>query len=285
MPTSNLNIHNQRFGKLVALEPTDERRNNSVVWICQCDCGNVCFILAYALKNGHTRSCGCLGKGPRPYRKDITGLRYGSLTAIRPTGKTRGNSQSAEWECLCECGNTHLASLAVLQGSKVITCQQCYRKRLSERFTKHGMARNDLYQAEYSAWQSAIQRTTNPNHPSYQNYGGRGITVCERWAKSFQNFYDDMGPRPKKKSLGRIDNDKGYYKENCKWETMEEQSGNKRSNRLVTAFGETKMVAEWARQMSMKFATLCARLNAKISPEEALTRPVQQRPTRSTMQD
>lgn len=112
-------------------------------------------------------------------------------------------------------------------------------------------------------WHSMIGRCTNPERPQYHNYGGRGISVCERWSRSFESFYDwsiendyEIGL-----SIDRIDNDKGYSPDNCRWVTMKEQNNNTRSNRIITFEGKTQTMAEWADEVGIKYACLEARIN------------------------
>lgn len=116
-----------------------------------------------------------------------------------------------------------------------------------------------------------VSRCTNPAATGFKNYGGRGITVCDRW-KCFESFFEDMGHPPDGQTLDRKDNDLGYSKENCCWATRHEQANNNRGNRLVTAFGETLNVRQWADRLGIKYVTLHARLTRKgWSPEKALT--------------
>lgn len=103
------------------------------------------------------------------------------------------------------------------------------------------------------------QRCNYPKHSHYNNYGGKGIIVCERW-ESFANFYADMGPKPHGASLDRIDNDKGYCPENCRWATRKQQNRNTRANRMVTINQMTLCVVEWAELVGEKAYTIYHRL-------------------------
>lgn len=94
---------------------------------------------------------------------------------------------------------------------------------------RHGHSPRSGFSKEYRTWKAMINRTTNPKSQDYYNYGGRGIYTCERW-KDFVNFYEDMGDKPEGYSLERIDNDKGYFPENCKWETAINQARNRRKS-------------------------------------------------------
>jgi len=120
-------------------------------------------------------------------------------------------------------------------------------------------------------------RTTNSNNKSFHRYGGRGIKVCNRWSKSFENFIKDMGQRPTKNhSIDRIDNDGNYTPVNCRWATKKEQSNNTKTNRFITFNHETKTIAEWARKLNINYVTLLRRLsNLNWSIEKSLTTPVQ----------
>jgi hypothetical protein len=114
---------------------------------------------------------------------------------------------------------------------------------------KHGMAaskRNAFKPApEYEAWLSMRKRCLGKQHKFYADYGGRGLRICRRWGK-FENFYVDMGKRPRGKTLERINNNRGYTPRNCRWATMKEQAHNKRSCRMLTFRGATKTLSQWA---------------------------------------
>ena len=113
-------------------------------------------------------------------------------------------------------------------------------------------------------------RCTNSNTPYYKNYGERGITICECWLY-FENFYEDMGDRSEGKTLERIDNSKGYCKENCKWATIKEQNRNTRQVKLLTYQGETLCMREWAEKLSIPYPTLQDRIRRGWDIERALT--------------
>jgi hypothetical protein len=126
---------------------------------------------------------------------------------------------------------------------------------------------------EYQAWASARKRCFNPRDPSYPRYGGRGITMCERW-NSFEVFLEDMGARPGPGySIDRINNDGNYEPSNCRWATGREQGGNKSSNRVIEWRGERRTVSDWARHVGLHVYTLTQRLDADWDVERALTTP------------
>jgi hypothetical protein len=123
---------------------------------------------------------------------------------------------------------------------------------------------------EYEVWKAMIQRCTNPLNGDYRNYGGRGITVCERWLK-FENFYADMGLRPTPgHMLERKKNHLGYSPENCIWDTLPAQANNRRSNRLIALDGYTQTLAQWCRELGLAPGTARVRLKRGWSEEEAL---------------
>ena len=121
-----------------------------------------------------------------------------------------------------------------------------------------------------------LQRTLSSPEGTeeYKNYRGRGITVCDRW-KTFENFLEDMGLKPTPKhTIERVDNNKGYCPENCKWATMKEQGQNTRRNVYLTYKGETKCVAEWTRIKGFRLGMLLARIRRGYTVEEAFEKPI-----------
>ena len=138
-------------------------------------------------------------------------------------------------------------------------------------YERHGMS----YISQYQAYYQMKRRCSTPSDKGFASYGGRGITVCDRWKHSFAAFLEDMGERPSKKhSLDRIDNDGPYSPDNCRWGTLEQQHNNTRTNRLLIFRGRTLTVAEWARRLHMRYYVLSLRIHAGWSVERALTQPV-----------
>lgn len=129
----------------------------------------------------------------------------------------------------------------------------------------------------YAAWRRLNAYCNNKNNIHYADYGGRGITVCERWRR-FENFLEDMGVSPGREfSIDRIDNNGGYSKENCRWATYRQQQRNRRSNRLITLNGVTKTCMEWAEDYGIPPSRLYNRLWWGWEPERALTEPPSRR--------
>lgn len=137
------------------------------------------------------------------------------------------------------------------------------------------MSRN--LKIEYMAWYSMISRCYDIEHEAYHNYGGRGIFVCDRWLgiNGFDNFYQDMGPRPSKNlSLDRINNDGNYCPENCHWATKTQQARNRRTNRTIIIDNETKSVAEWAEISGIDQRTIRDRLDDEWDAKLAVFTPI-----------
>lgn len=183
------------------------------------------------------------------------------------------------WRAKCECGTVRVISGKSLRRGHSKSCGCLKRENIVKRLTTHGLS----HTRDHIVWMSMKDRCYNQNGEHYKNYGGRGITVCDRWLYGTKEmhaltcFVTDMGPRPTSKhTLERVDNDKGYGPDNCKWATRHEQRCNTRSNRRITAFGRTDVVTNFAHAYGIGKDTLAARLNAGMKPETALTLPVGQ---------
>lgn len=167
---------------------------------------------------------------------DLASQRFGRLVVTKRAGTN--SSGEATWLCACDCGASHVARGLYLRRGVTKSCgclrRDIARKMLTEsRFSrKHGHGAVGRLTPTYRSWRAMIQRCNYRCQPNYANYGGRGIRVCDRWLK-FENFLADMGERPDGLTLDRIDNERGYSKDNCRWATRAQQDSNRRKRRRV----------------------------------------------------
>lgn len=164
----------------------------------------------------------------------------------------------AQWLCKCECGGETIAHTSHLTTGHTKSCG-CYNRETASMVNmKHGHSKNKHPSLTYMCWQSMKSRCENVNETGYQNYGGRGIRVCERW-HTFENFLEDMGERPKGMFIDRKDNDGDYCKENCKWATRTEQNNNRRNNIIITYNNKKLTLGQWATELGIQYCTLKTR--------------------------
>lgn len=205
---------------------------------------------------------------------DLTGQLFGQLTVVRRSAFRTANG-NVHWECSCDCGQTAIVASSSLRRGLTKSCGCLHRTNAVARATTHGQSK---YGAEYRSWKAIIQRCTNPNNIGYRNYGGRGIAICDRWRKSFQNFFADMGPKPTSRhSIDRIDNNGSYEPGNCRWITRREQTRNTRANRVLEYQGRNLCLSALAQEAGMSAATLWRRLKLGWDIDKAMTTPVGQR--------
>ena len=205
--------------------------------------------------------------------KNLRGQKFGRLLVLDPVG--RDKQGYVLWKCKCDCGNWKIASSKYI-GQGTYSCGCLNKERRLAKVTRHGMSRSRLYTVYCSMW----QRCTNPNAHEYENYGGRGIKVCDEW-KDFNAFaewalangYNDaIESRKYAPTLDRIDVNGDYEPSNCRFVTMKIQQRNRRSNRLITHNGETHCMSEWAEIAGVPYGTFIKRIYAGWPMESALNR-------------
>lgn len=205
-----------------------------------------------------------------PAGKQLEGQLFGRLTVIRRAGSRGGR---VTWACMCECGSTvEVVSHALTSGhTKSCGCWKDERNRGTP--PKHGHARRGIkLTTTYKTWQAMMTRCYNAKVKSFKDYGGRGITVCDGW-HLFENFLAYMGERPEGMTLDRIDNDKGYTPDNCRWATKTTQARNTRANHIVDFRGERMTQIEFAERIGMKQKTVSWRLRNGWTPEQVANTP------------
>lgn len=215
------NLTGKTFAKLTVTGPAFSLKSRTHYPV-RCECGESFSVRGDSLIKGTSKSCGCLQREIASQScRDLTGQRFGRLT-VKAKSNNRGSNGSLFWGVTCDCGEKcEIRQDGLLSG--VSQSCGCLQKDLMTNNVKHGKHETEIY----STWEGMIQRCTNPSAYGWKYYGGRGITVCERW-RTFEHFYADMGDKPNGLTIDRIDNYKGYEKSNCRWATWAQQAANRR---------------------------------------------------------
>ncbi len=196
----------------------------------------------------------------------LIGATYYEWTVLELSHKDP-KSGNVFWKCECSCGNIRrVAGHRILRGESK-RCNAPKHKRDDPVNVTHGMR----YTKIYACWRNIKIRCLNPTSQNFYLYGGRGISICDRWVDSFENFYEDMKDgHDDSKSIERIDVDGNYCKENCRWATKPEQAKNKRNTAYLTYKGVTKRAADWAAAIGANPRTVVRRVYLGYSPDECL---------------
>lgn len=182
--------------------------------------------------------------------KNIIGEKYGRLLVV---SRAENNASGyVYWLCLCDCGKEKIISRSSLRHGSVKSCGCLNTEIVVARNTKHGAAARGKQTSEYSAWMKMKERCLNPKARAYENYGGRGIKVCPEWLNSFNQFIQDMGPKPNGFSIERRDVNGDYNAQNCCWIPLFDQGANKRNSAKVEFGGIVMHKAAWIRFLGIK---------------------------------
>lgn len=189
-------------------------------------------------------------------RLDISGQRFGRLVALRQGPSDQSPSRlHIKWECICDCGTVTIARLNALRSGRAVSCG-CIKKN-GDHKRRHGMTGT----TEYMAWHRMKKRCTDPLHPDFPLYGGRGISVCAEWMASFESFFSHMEKRPSDDhSIERLDVNGNYEPNNCVWADDKVQSRNRRNNVYYEHAGLRMCQADWASKLEINTSTLIQRV-------------------------
>jgi hypothetical protein len=202
--------------------------------------------------------------------KDLTGQKFTRLTVL---GLHETRAKKSYWHCVCECGNNLITRSDALTSGRARSCGCLHKESASNvckaRNTTHGKSRSRTY----NIWCGIITRCTNQNTRYFKHYGGRGISICERWL-TFENFLSDMGECPSGLSIDRINVNGNYEPSNCRWADTKTQQRNTRKNRLLTHNNQTHCVSEWAEICGINQRVIKDRIRLGWDAKTALETPV-----------
>lgn len=200
---------------------------------------------------------------------DLTDRVFERLTVL---SRAPSKGRRTAWNCVCKCGNSKVSCSQELLTGDCGSCGCLQRDRTSAASKTHGLSHKCR---EYNSWQNMLRRCKTSTHPDYPCYGGRGISVCERWDSpaGFINFLSDMGRSPGRGySVDRLNVNGNYEPGNVRWATQKQQMQNVRKNVRVTVGERTEVLSEWIRELGLHSASIYYRMRHGMSPLEAITR-------------
>lgn len=261
-----IDLTGKRFNRLTVIKRMPNKKNITM-WLCRCDCGKEIISSGGHLKDGHTKSCGCYKTEviTNVHPVNLLGKRFGRLVVIK---KLPSKKRKRQWLCKCDCGNETVLPTGALDNGSVRSCGCLHNELLSERQTTHGRTVGGKSDKTYRCWQGIKRRCLNKNNPSYKNYGGRGIKVCDRWINSFENFLEDMGESPQDMSIDRIDVNSDYCPENCRWASVKTQANNTTQNVYLKYNGQQHTIAQWVSLLHVDYQKFYRMLHTNRSIEQ-----------------
>lgn len=271
MANKRANVVGEKRGRLTAIEMAKGKDGKSAV-ICICDCGKRKIVSLQNFGKG-VRSCGCLQKESarkhgremvlsgickRPEARDIIGKRFNMLTVISRAENKNGR---VYWNCRCDCGVVKPILGQNLTNFYAKSCGCFNRLSASKRMKQQQYREYDTQTRLYEIWKNMKARCS-PRDPS-GNYYNRGIRICGEWQDNYKNFLDWAMANGYRDDLtiDRIDNNKGYSPDNCRWATPTEQGNNKRTNRYIEYNGQVMTMMEWSRKLGISYNTIKYRAN------------------------
>ncbi|MEI6296219.1 MAG: hypothetical protein WCO84_01055 [bacterium] len=209
---------------------------------------------------------------------DLTGKKFERLTVIR---RVENKNNKIMWLCNCVCGKTKIINSHDLRSEHTRSCGCIHSESIRMLKTTHGLTNTRLN----SIWCSMLTRCSNINSKSYDNYGGRGITICNEWKTDFLVFYNWAMENNYSQdlTLDRIDNNGNYEPENCRWATTEQQMNNTRHNVFLELDGKKMTVAQWSKYLGINVYTLWSRIKSGWNVQDIINCPVLNNTTRHTI--
>lgn len=200
---------------------------------------------------------------------DLVGKRFERLTVLGMSPKRSAHGK-VQWVCECDCGQKLTVPGNALNRGNTRSCGCLKVEKIAALNRTHGASRSPTY----TTWCTMKDRCYNPNNKKYADYGGRGITVCDRWIGSYEHFVADMGERPfRGAEIDRKENNGNYEPGNCRWATRSQQTRNKRTTRWITVDGVTKSLAEWSEETGVGQRLIWKRISNGWTAGEAVKTP------------
>lgn len=229
-----------------------ERKDRKSLYLCRCDCGKEVILSSQAFKDKKQMSCGCqTWKNTR--KIDMAGKRFNKLLVLEEFGKRR---KEILWDCLCDCGNHRQATGYDLSSGKTISCLKCSKERVSTSNITHNMTGTKIY---HIYWDMRM-RCYNDKVESYSYCGAKGTIVCDEWMgkNGFVEFliWSNDNGYVEGLSIDRIDNNKNYSPDNCRWTTMKIQQNNRKNNKIFSVDGIEDTMSNWSEKLHIPYHQL-----------------------------